>query len=74
MHLPLTDESLPAQKNLWQRLSISALAQGGRFSAIMAYIGTTCRTDLIHTKRPLLAISAPWQGGILRATASTTDW
>jgi hypothetical protein len=32
MHLPWTEASLPAQKNLLQMASISFLAQGGRFS------------------------------------------
>jgi hypothetical protein len=35
MHLPLTEASCPAQKNLWHMASVAFLAQGGRLSAII---------------------------------------
>jgi hypothetical protein len=74
MHFPLTDSSLPTQKNFLHMASISFLAQGGKLSAIMEYIGTALSTDLIQTNLPLRAMSEPWQGGIFLATASTMEW
>jgi hypothetical protein len=41
---------------------------------MMVYMGITERTDFIQIRRPLLAMSGPWQAGSLLATASTVDW
>lgn len=73
MHFPLTLAPDPAQKNLRQMASIYVMAHCDKLSAIMEYMGTARSTDLIHTRRPLLAISEPWHSCIFLDIASIIE-